>query len=69
MDEILDSSASSLSALRVLRSHGHVSAALHDVVLVTTVARIMYASQAWWGYTTSEDRDRIELDETLWLPP
>ena len=27
---------------------------------MTTIAHLMYASPAWWGYTSAEERERIE---------
>ena len=60
IDKVLAAGSSSLYALRVLRSHGLQPAALHDVTMATTVAHIIYASPAWWGYTSKMDRDRID---------
>ena len=34
--------------------------ALHVVTSATTMARMMYASPAWWGYMGAGDRDRLE---------
>src|SRR6218665_2498809 len=50
----------SLYALRELRSHGLPSRALHQVAKATTVAKLTYASPAWWGLTSAAERDRIE---------
>ena len=60
VDEILTASSGSLHALRILRSHGLPPAALHEVARATTVARVLYAAPAWWGFTTAVDRARIE---------
>ena len=60
IDKILATSSSSLYALRVLRSHGLQPAALHNITMATTVAHIIYASPAWWGYTSKKDRDKID---------
>ena len=46
----LSTAASSLYALRTLRSL--TGQALHVVAKATTIAQVMYASPAWWGYTT-----------------
>src|SRR6218665_564923 len=37
-------------ALKVLRSHGLKPQMLHEVTKMTTIASLMYASPAWWGY-------------------
>jgi len=60
LDEVLATCASSLYALRILQSHSFPPTALHDVARATTIAHLMYASSAWWGYTGSTYRDRIE---------
>src|SRR3984885_5619587 len=49
----------SLYALRLLTAHGLSGQRLHDVVRATTMARIMYASPAWYGFTNAEQRARI----------
>src|SRR6218665_489487 len=45
-----------------------------NIITVTTLASMLYASPAWWGYTTAQDRDRIErlmsrLRRGGYLPP
>ena len=60
VSEILSSCSSSLYALRVLRSHGLPSTGLHEVARASTLARLMYAVPAWWGYTNAGERDRFE---------
>jgi len=46
-------------ALRVLRSHGLPQQSLHEVAKMTTVSSLMYASPAWWGFTSADDRKKI----------
>src|SRR5688572_969590 len=60
VDNVLTSCSSSMYALRVLRSHGLPPSALHEVTKMTTIAHLMYATPAWWGYTSAGERDRIE---------
>src|SRR6218665_3138251 len=59
MDEIL-SSASSIYALCMLRSHGLGSPQLHVIARSTTLASMLYASPSWWGFTSAWDKDRLE---------
>ena len=33
---------------------------LQEVARMTTVASLLYASLAWWGFTSAQDRDRLE---------
>jgi len=60
VDNTLSSCASSIYALRVLRAHGLPGPALHVITRATTVARLLYASPAWWGLLSAGEVDRIE---------
>src|SRR6218665_2967037 len=60
LDELLSNCASSIHALRMLRTHGLQPPQLQEVARMTTVASLLYASQAWWGFTSAQDRDRLE---------
>ena len=60
LDEVLATCASSMYALRVLRSHGLPPSAIHEVARMTTVSSLMYASPGWWGFTLAHDRARVE---------
>ena len=71
---VLGACSGSLHALRVLRAHGLPEAALHEVTRATTIARLLYASPAWWGYTTASDRYRLSrflhrVKRMGYLPP
>ena len=58
---VLGKAASSLYALKVLRSKGLEGQQLWDVTSQTLVARMLYASQAWWGFVNDEaSRGRLE---------
>jgi len=57
---IIRGRATSIHALRVLRSHGLNDAALQTVYRAVIVARLTYATSAWWIFITSDDRQRIE---------
>jgi hypothetical protein len=57
---VITSCAQSLYALRVLRAHGMCDVILHMVYRSVIVARILYAASAWWGYTSTTDRQRID---------
>jgi len=58
--KVLGSSTGSLHALRVLRAHGLPHDAMATVARATTLSRLLYASPAWWGFTSADDRQRIE---------
>ena len=60
---VITKCAQSLYALKVLRSQGLsednlavVFKSVHSVVL----AKILYASPAWWGFANSSDKQRLE---------
>ena len=46
--------------LRILTAHGLKGANLFDVARATTVARLLYASPAWWGFARQEDKNRLQ---------
>jgi len=50
----------SIYALKVLRSHGLCESALRDVYRAVVIAKLLYASPAWWGYASTPDKQRIE---------
>src|SRR6218665_2039143 len=60
--ELLSNCASSIHALRMLRTHGLQPPQLQEVARMTTVASLLYVSPAWWGFsfTSAQDRDRLE---------
>src|SRR6218665_2922917 len=58
--ELTSSCSRGLYALRVLRSHGLSEVSLHGVTKATVVARLLYAAPAWRGFTTAEDRNKLE---------
>src|SRR6218665_618767 len=60
LDELLSNCASSIHALRMLRTHGLQPPQLQEVARMTTVASLLYASTVWWGFTSAQDRDRLE---------
>jgi len=58
--QVLSACSSSIFALRLLRNHGLKSDQLHLVARETTIASILYATQAWWGLAGEGDRQRLE---------
>ena len=67
LDHLLTSCASSVYALRMLKTHGLPQQQLNVVASATTMASLLYASPAWWGYTSANDRARIDrLINRLW---
>ena len=60
VNHLLVSCAQSLFARRTLRHHGLPTDAVHTVFQATVVAKLSYASPAWWGLTSAADRNRLE---------
>jgi len=52
--------AQTIQALRILRSHGLCNVALHLVYRSTVIGKLLYAVNAWWGFTSAADRQRME---------
>src|SRR6218665_3689916 len=50
VSQVLSACSSSIFALRFLRNHGLRSDRLHLVARATTIASILYATPAWWGF-------------------
>ena len=47
-------------ALRTFRAHGMSNANLHIVYQSVIVAKLLYAASAWCGFSTADDRQRLE---------
>ena len=60
VDDLLAACAQTLFALRTLRHHGLPEVALQAVFQATVVAKLSYASPAWWGFANAADRNRME---------
>ena len=60
MEDVISSSARSMYATTVLRSHGMTELALQQVFRAVVISRLTYAAPAWRGFTTSPDRQRID---------
>jgi len=56
---VLGKCSQTLYALRVLRSHGLCDAGLQTVFHSVMVPKLLYASSAWSGFTTADDRQRV----------
>jgi len=60
VDELLAACSQSLFAVRTLRQHGLPDEALHAVFQAIVINRLSYASAAWWGFASADDRHRLE---------
>ena len=59
VDQLLAACAQTLFALRTLRQHGLPTDALHVIFQATVIAKLTYASPAWWGFASADDRARL----------
>ena len=50
----------SMYALHILTAHGLKGPKLVDVARATTVARLLYASSAWWGFARQQCKNRLQ---------
>ena len=55
IDNIITSCARVLYLLHTLCSHGMPPPALHAVFQSAALAKVTYASPAWWGFTNAAD--------------
>src|SRR6218665_4209338 len=60
VSQVLNTCSSSMFALRLPRTHGLQPQELNLVDRATTVASILYATPAWWGFVGEGDRLRLE---------
>ena len=59
VQSVIAACTQTLYALRVLRKHGSCNDSLHDVFRAVAVTKLMYASNAWWGFSNANDRQKI----------
>jgi len=57
---VVSSCVQSEYARRTLRAHGMSNANLHIVYRSVIVAKLLYAASAWYGFSTADDRQRLE---------
>jgi len=60
IDDLLATCAQTLFALHTLHHHGLPARAIHAVFKAVVVAKLWYATPAWWGFSSAADRGRIE---------
>ena len=53
--DVISRCAQSLHALKIMRCHGMNSDALKTVYKSVVLAKLLYASPAWWGFATSSE--------------
>ena len=58
--EVVRQCAQSLHVITVLRCRGINDQALQAVYRAVVVAKLLYSASTWWGFTTADDRHRIE---------
>ena len=56
VQSVIAACAQTLYALRVLRKHGLCDDSLHDIFRAVAVVKLVYASNAWWGFSNANDR-------------
>ena len=60
IDETLNNCASNLFALRTLKAKGLNSELINTVFNATVLSKLTYASQFWWGFLNSNEKNRLE---------
>ena len=57
---VINSSARSLHAMRLLKSQGLSAELLQMVFTSLILTKLLYCSPAWWGFLRAPERDRLE---------
>jgi hypothetical protein len=60
VNTIITACGQTLYALRTMRFHGMANRTLQVVFRSVALAKLLYASVAWFGFTNAHDRDRLE---------
>jgi len=60
VQNVITTCAQTLYALRVLRAHGLCDSALQIIFRAVIVAKLMYGSSAWWGFTSTMDCQKVK---------
>jgi hypothetical protein len=60
VNSLLTQASGTVYALRILRSNGLTPPALWDVTYATLIARLSYASPAWWGFVDANSKQRLQ---------
>jgi hypothetical protein len=60
VDHLLSACAQTLFVLRTLRHLGLPEDAIRAVFQAVVVAKLTYASPAWWGFSSSADRGQLD---------
>jgi hypothetical protein len=60
VNNLLAACAQTMFAMRTLKQHGLPANSLRAIFKATVVAKLSYASPAWWGFASAADEDRLE---------
>ena len=60
---VIGKCAQSLRALKLLRYHGMSDDSLRHIYKAVTISKLLYASPAWWGFTSAADKQRLETSK------
>ena len=58
--ETINSCATNLYAIRILRSNGLDDTLVNRVFKATVLSKLLYASQLWWGFANACSKEKIE---------
>jgi len=56
---VIGKCAQSLHALKLLRCHGVSDDSLTHIYKAVLLAKLLYASPAWWSFTSAADEQRL----------
>jgi len=58
--DVISKCEQSLYALKLLCNHGMSDCSLKHVYKAVVLSKLLYASPAWWGFTSAADKQRLE---------
>jgi len=58
--DVIGKCAQSLHGLKLLRHHGMIDDSLRLVYKSVVLSKLLYASPAWWSFTSAADKQRLE---------
>ena len=58
--DLVTSAKQNMYALKILKAHGLPISSIYNVCRATLVSRLTYAAPAWFGFTNSAEKDRLQ---------
>ena len=60
ISSVIQTAAQSMYAIKLLKSRGLNDECVQNVFYALVISRLIYASPAWWGFTSQSDRQALQ---------